>query len=155
METRIIVCGIVVKGDEILLGKKTKGQPPYPDVWHTLGGGVKDLEKATKLLKEKKYDDPYFHEELKRELKEEASISVKKIKNICPDFKKQPREGITKNKHGVDTHYIFLEYICEYDKGDAKHGDDIAELKWVSKDQLKNVPLTKPSQEMYSEMGWI
>lgn len=154
MKKRIIVCGIVCKDDEVLLGKKTKGRPPYPDVWHTIGGGVKDFSLAETLVQEGNYDDPYLHDELRREIKEEAGITIKNIRNICPKYRKKPRKSITKNKHGVDTEYIFLEYLCELDTGEAIPADDIAKLRWVKKEGLKNINLTPPSVKMYKELGW-
>ena len=155
MQTRIIVCGIIQNKNKILLGKKHKGRPPYPDVWHTLGGGIKDQKMAIELIKEKQYENPLLHNELIREIKEEASISIKNIKNICPNFRKKPREAITENKNNIRTHYIFLEFICDLDKGSAKPGDDIAKLKWVDKKNLKNIKLTPPSQKMYKELNWL
>jgi len=155
MKKRIIVCGIICKSDEVLLGKKEKGRPPYPDVWHTMGGGINNTKKGIELIKEKKYNDPYFHKELRREIIEEANISLKNIENICPKYRKDPRKAVAKNKHNEDTQYIFLEYLCELDDGVATPGDDIAEVKWVAKNKLKNVPLTPPSKEMYKELNWL
>jgi len=157
MEKRIIVCGIICNGDKILLGKKAKGIPPYPDVWHTLGGGVKDIEKTEQLLLGEEYNNEYFLKELKRELKEEAKIKINNPINICPKYRKNPREAVTENKYGITTQYIFLEYLCDIDLsgGNSKPGDDIAELQWVERKNLKKVKLTPPSQEMYKELGWI
>ena len=155
MEKRIIVVGIVLNEAKILLGKKAKGVPPYPDVWHTIGGGVEDYDKALKLVENLQYDDPYLHSELQRELMEEARIKVKNIKNICPNFRKNPRQDIAKNKHGAQVLHIFLEYLCELDSGEPIAGSDIAELMWARKEDLKNIQLTKPSKEMYKELGWI
>ena len=156
-EKRIIVCGIVCNNDKILLGKKEKGVPPYPDVWHTLGGGVKNINKAEQLLINNKYNERYFLNELKRELKEEAGIKISNPINICPKYRKNPREAITENKYGNETQYIFLEYLCDLDlsNGDGRSGDDIAELQWVKRVNLKKTKLTPPSQEMYQELGWL
>lgn len=155
MEQRIIVCWIVKNWSKVLVGKKAKWQPPYPDVWHTLGWWIENLELWTKLLSEKDYDNEYFHKELKRELMEEANILVNNIKNICPQYKSQPREWVTKNKHWIDTHYIFLEYVCDYNKWETKPWDDIAELQWIEKDNIRNISLTPPSIEMYKELGLL
>src|SRR4030042_3370692 len=115
MRKRIIVCGIICDKNKILLGKKAKGPPPYPYVWHTLGGGIKDLRKGEKLLENSEYDNVYLSEELRREIEEEAGIKICNIKNICPRYRKTPREAITENKFGEKTHYIFLEYLCDLD----------------------------------------
>jgi hypothetical protein len=50
-------------------------------------------------LENKDYDNAYFQDELLRELREEANISVKNINNICPKYRNTPRGGIAKNKH--------------------------------------------------------
>lgn len=157
MRKRIIVCGIIQSNNKILLGKKAKGIPPYPDVWHTLGGGIKDLRKGEKLLENSEYDNVYLSEELRREIKEEAGIKILNINNICPKYRKNPRQAITENKFGEETHYIFLEYLCDLDLtgGDIIPGDDIAELKWIERTNLKNLSITPPSQEMYKELGWL
>jgi ADP-ribose pyrophosphatase YjhB (NUDIX family) len=155
MKTRVIVAGIIQNGDQILLGKKAKGQPPYPDVWHTMGGGVSDANKGILLVDKKDYNNLYFYDELKREIIEEANISIKIISCIIPQYREKPREATTKDKEGEDTHYIFLEYFCELESGIPSPGDDIAEVLWVKKDELKNISLTPPSEEMYKEMGWL
>ena len=157
MNKRVIVCGIVQNGNQVLLGKKEKGRPPYPDVWHTLGGGVKDFSKAKNLLKENKWNDVYFKRELQRELKEEANVRIKDIVNICPEYRQLPRISITKNKKQEQTEYIFLEYLCvlDSDPKNSKPGDDIVQLQWVNKNRLKEINLTPPSLEMYKELGWI
>ncbi len=157
MKKRYIVCGVVQRGDKIVLGKKAQGQPPYPDVWHTPGGGVDDFDRAKDLVEAGKYNDPYLSQELQRELKEELGVSVKNIKCIVPEFRKTIRTGVTKNKHGEMTEYFFLEYLCDYDeKGeDINPSDDLAEAIWVDKNNLNHFSLTPPSEEMYKELGWL
>ncbi len=155
MNCRYIIAGIVQNGDKIILGKKTKGQPPYPDVWHTPGGGVENFEKAKFLFDKKDYDNEFFHSELKREIKEETGVEIKNIKNIVPQHRSVPREAETENKDGEMTHYYFLEYLCDYAGGELKPNDDLAQAKWVDRNNLKNVSLTPPSQEMYRELGWL
>jgi ADP-ribose pyrophosphatase YjhB (NUDIX family) len=158
MNTRIIVVGIVCKGGEVLLGKKDKGQPPYPDVWHTIGGGVNNLEKGFKLLKKKEYDNSYFHSELLRELSEEAPnlrVDAESVECIIPKYRNLLREDTTAGKDNKPVWMIFLEYLCRYQSGDIKPGSDIVHLKWVKKKDLKKESLTPPSKEMYKELGWM
>lgn len=157
MNKRIIACVIIQSGDKILLGQKEKGRPPYPDVWHTLGGGVRDLKLAEKLLQDNQLNNKYFIEEVEREIKEESNLEIKDVINICPKYRKKPREAITEDRNGIKTQYIFLEYLCKLnsDIKQARPGDDIAELQWVLKRDLKNTQLTPPSLQMYKELGWI
>lgn len=155
MKTRFIVCAIICDGDKILLGKKAKGVPPYPDVWHTPGGGTNDKRISYQLVKKKDYDNIYFHNELKREIKEETGLEIDNIHCICPKFRSSPRESKARNKNSEMTHYIFLEYFCKVAGGRLCPSDDLAEAKWVSRPELKKVSLTPPSQEMYRELRWI
>lgn len=155
METRVIVSAVICDGDKILLGKKAKGRPPYPDVWHTMGGGVFDLEKGLGLVEQGKFDDVYFHQELQREIREEAHAEIENIQSIYPKYRDKPREAVTKNKDGIDTQYIFLEYICDFVGKEVSPGDDIVELLWIEKNKLNSINLTPPSAAMYRELGWI
>lgn len=155
MNVRYIVCGIVQKGDMVALGKKAKGVPPYPDVWHTPGGGADDSEQAESLYRKGDFDNVYFQNELKREMKEELGIEITNIRNIVPIYRSEPRQAETPNKHGEMTHYYFLEYLCDYASGDLCASDDLAEAKWVDKNELKDISLTPPSQAMYKELNWI
>ena len=155
MKTRYIVCGIIQDQDKLILGKKSKGRPPYPDVWHTPGGGVKDGKRAQDYFKKKDFNHWYFHQELQREIMEELGIKIKNIKCIVPQYRSKVREARTLDKHNKMTHYYFLEYLCDYASGKLKPADDIAKAKWVKKTELKNITLTPPSQEMYQELGWI
>jgi ADP-ribose pyrophosphatase YjhB (NUDIX family) len=155
MNSRYIVIGIIQRGDEIILGKKAKGVPPYPDVWHTPGGGADDTGLAAKLYDKGAFNDEYFRSELKREMKEELGVEIANIRNIVPEYRQEPRQAETLNKHGEMTHYYFLEYLCDYAGGDLVPSDDLAEARWVKKSDLKNFSLTPPSIEMYKELGWL
>lgn len=155
MNTRYIVCGIIQKGDEAVLGKKAKGVPPYPDVWHTPGGGANDTDLAKELYDTGDLNNIYFQEELKREMREELGVEITNIQNIVPRYRAEPRQAETPNKHGEMTHYYFLEYLCDYIGGELKPADDLVEAEWVKKSDLKNYSLTPPSTAMYKELGWL
>ena len=155
MNKRYIVAGVIQNGDQVVLGKKAKGRPPYPDVWHTPGGGVDDVEKARALFDAGDFDSKYFHLELRRELKEELQIEVKNITCIVPTYRGTPREGDAADREGNPVHFYFLEYLCDYAGGVLAPADDLVEAVWVKKEDLKNCALTPPSKEMYAELGWV
>jgi len=155
MNERYIVVGIVQYEDSVAIGKKAKGRPPYPDVWHTPGGGVDDKEKAAQLVADGEYDAPLFHEELQREISEELHCEIANIQCIIPQYRSGPREAQTKNKHGELTHYHFIEYLCDYAGGTLAPGDDLAEAVWAPKDQLSQYTFNEASEEMYKELGWL
>ncbi|MEI6478031.1 MAG: NUDIX domain-containing protein [bacterium] len=155
MHTRYIVSAIVQQNDNILLGRKAKGKPPYPDAWHLPGGGIEEPEQAAALIEKMELNDPYLHAELRREVMEELGIEITNIRCIVPEFRPTVRQAETVNKDGEPTHYYFLEYLCDFASGEVVPGDDLAEARWFSKDELKGLVLTPPSQEMYRELGWI
>ncbi len=88
-------------------------------------------------------------------MREELGVEIGNIRCIVPAFRPVPREAETVNKDQEMTHYYFLEYLCDYESGELTPDDDLAEAKWVPKDELKNMPLTPPSKEMYRELGWM
>ena len=155
MKIRYIVSGIVQDGERVVVGKKMKGSPPYPDVWHTPGGGVENFDLAKELYEKGDFNNQYFHTELQREIREELGLEIANIQNIVPRFRTEPRQGDAVNKDGEPTHYYFLEYLCDYAGGNLQPGDDLAEVKWILKDELTNIQLTPPSLEMYKELGWL
>lgn len=136
MKTRVIVCAIVKKDGRFLLGKKSENVGPYSNTWHLLGGGV-DLENET------------LEEAMRRELKEEAGIEVGELKRVSFDEDREP------DKKGELTHYIFQVFETEYKSGELRANDDIHELRWVEKEELKNLPLTRPSIKLFKELEII
>jgi len=155
MLTRYIVSAIIVNNESVLLGQKAQGRPPYPNAWHLPGGGVEDSVLAEKCILAGDFENSYFHEELRREVREEVGIEIKDIACIVPTYRATVREAETLNKDGLPTHYYFLEYLCQPAPGTPKAGDDLVSLRWFSKKELATISLTPPSQEMYHELGWL
>jgi len=136
MKSRLIVAAIVKKDDKYLLGMKPDNTPPYPNTWHLLGGGVN-------------LDEENLEEAIRREVREEAGIELGEVRRVSFDEDYEP------NKHGENTHYVFLVYEGEYKSGDLKAADDIHELKWFTRNELKEIPLTRPSIKLFKELGII
>lgn len=101
---------------EILLVKRKND--PYRGAWVFPGGFV---EKGEKLL------DAAF-----RELKEETSVSLRHLSfvGIFDDPNRDPRGWV------VSTAYTSV--VTKYEKEMAKAGDDAAECRWVSLQQIYN-----------------
>jgi len=135
MKTRIIVSAVIEKNGKLLFGQKKADVGPYPNTWHLIGGGVKADESLKNALI--------------REIKEETNIKVEITSSLGFDEDYEP------NKHGEMTHYIFLTFKTKYISGKVKPDDDIAELKWISKDKLSQINLTRPSIKLFKEMGYL
>ncbi len=136
MKTRIVVTAIIKKEDKYLFGRKPKDVHPYPNTWNLLGGGMhlgeEDLEKA-----------------LRREIREEAGIEITNIKKVTFN------EDTSTNKLHEETAYIFLIFVVQYLSGELKAGDDIMELQWFTKEELKNIALNEPTKKLFKEIGFF
>ena len=136
MECRVIAAAIIEKDGKLLFGQKPKGVGPYPDTWHLLGGAIKLGEESV-------------IDALKREIKEEAGMEICDIERVSFN------EDYEKNKHGELIHYIFLVFKAKHKSGEARASDDVTELKWFSKENLKNVKLTRTSIKLFKELNFI
>ncbi|MFA4819822.1 MAG: NUDIX domain-containing protein [Candidatus Aenigmatarchaeota archaeon] len=135
METRIIVSAIIEKDGKFLFGKKQPGRGPYPNTWHLLGGGI---ERDETLI-----------DAVKREILEESGLEITDIVPVSFD------EDIESNKHGVDTHYIFLVFKTKYKSGKLTPKNDISELKWIDKSSLAKTKLNRPTVRLFRKLGLI
>jgi 8-oxo-dGTP pyrophosphatase MutT (NUDIX family) len=135
MPFRVAASAVIRKGDYYLFGKKAKDAGPYPDKWLIIGGGMR-LGKET------------IAEALRREIREEANIEVKNITHLSfeEDFR---------TKKGVLTHFIFLNFMADYCSGEERPGDDIVELRWVHKDDIKDLDMCEPSLRLFSGLELI
>lgn len=136
MKSRVVVVAVVEKEGKYLVGQKPEGIGPYPNTWHTLGGGV-DLENET------------LEEAVKRETREEAGIEINNIKPIAFDEDNEP------DKHGEMTHYVFLSFKADYVLGEIQAGDDMANLIWASREELSKLNLNKPSRKLFKSLNLI
>jgi ADP-ribose pyrophosphatase YjhB (NUDIX family) len=136
MNTRIIVAALIKRGEQILLGQKPKGVGPYPDTWHIPGGGIN-------------LNDEKCEEAVRREIKEETGLRVKNLKKVAWDTDIEP------NKHGELTHYIFLQFSCDYDGGDLIPGDDMSHFEWVSMKDAPKFKLNKPTRILLEKLRHI
>jgi len=136
MECRVIATAIIEHNGRLLLGQKPKDVGPYPNTWHLLGGGIKLGEES-------------IIDALKREIMEEACIEIFDIERIPFDEDYEP------NKHGEMTHYIFLVYRAKARTDKVIPADDIHELRWFDKKELKKIALTRPSIKLFKELGYI
>lgn len=136
MKSRIIAVGLIEKDGDFLLGKKSGNVGPYPNTWHNPGGGVNLGEES-------------LEEALRREIKEEAGIEIQNIEQLGFDEDKEP------DKNGEMTHYIFLDFKARWLSGEIIAGDDMNELMWIKKDELKNLNLNRPAQKFFKKLNLI
>lgn len=136
MKFRIIVAAVIEYEGKILFGRKPENVGPYPNTWVIPGGGV-DLEKETLL------------DALRRELKEETGIEVGEITPLYFAEDYEP------DKHGEMTHYVHLTYHVTAESDTFRPGDDILSLEWIPKAEIADIPLARPSVELFQKLGYI
>jgi 8-oxo-dGTP diphosphatase len=135
MNSRVIVTAYIEKEGKVLLAKKKAGVGPYPDTWHLPGGGVN-------------LGNESIDEAIIREVKEETGLDVESLERIVFD------EDFEPDKNSEMTHYIFLIYKMTANSFKAIADDDIVELKWVDRKELKDLPLPRPLIK-YIEKGLL
>jgi len=135
MKHALIVSAIIEKNGYFLFGRKPKDIGPYPNCWLLIGGRAYPEKEC-------------LEESVRREVKEETNLEIKDIEPIF--FDEDHR-----NRKGEMTHLIFLTYLVKYKSGMEKPGDDIEELKWVKKAELKKINLSPPSIKLFKYLGWI
>lgn len=135
MKAAIIVSAVIEKDGKYLFGRKVKDTGPYPNCWLLIGGRAY-LEKET------------IEEAIRREVKEEANIEIANLKPV--HFGEDHRV-----RKGVMSHLVFLVFSAKYKSGEPKPGDDIVELRWVTKKDCKKLKVASPTKELFKFLGWI
>lgn len=138
MKYRIVAVALIECGEEILLGKKSPNVGPYPNTWVLPGGGV-NLDSET------------VPQALIREIHEETGMTVTE-QNL--EFLEM-REDNEPDKHGEMTHYLFLTYKVTIENKTVIPGDDVKQLTWVKKKDLKTLSLARPSISLFTKLGWL
>lgn len=136
MKSRVVVVALIEKDGKILMGRRPKGIGPYPNTWQFPGGGVNLGEES-------------LVDAIKREVKEETGLQIENFERVSFDEEYEP------DKHGEMTHYAFLVFRATSATDEAVAGDDLVELRWFSKSELKSVPLARPSIKFFKEQGLL
>lgn len=126
-----VATGAVVFNDDRVLLVKRK-DPPSQNLWAIPGGKVQPGET--------------LEESVKREILEETGIviSVGEIVHVF-DMIERSSDG------AVSVHYVIIDFNAEYCSGDLKPGDDALEVRWVSKEEIVNLPVNQTSRTLLKE----
>jgi len=135
MKTKILVIGVVKKGDCVLMRKKPDGSLPYKETWYIFGG---------ELTPETTYELAIVEE-----VKAKASIDIKLTEKLSWD---------TEVKHDLDGEeklFIYLDLICEYVGGELVPAEGIEKLQWVPIGELGNYDIVPPSRKLFEKLGYL
>jgi 8-oxo-dGTP diphosphatase len=136
MRFRICAGVIIQKDNKYLFGRKKKDIGPYPNTWMLIGGGIR-LESET------------IDQGIIREIKEETNIKITNLNKLNFD------EDNESDKNKEITHYVFLVYTADYKSGKPTPGDDIVELKWISKKDFKKYTFCRPTIKLFKQLKWL
>ncbi len=127
---RVIIKGIVMKGDKLLLVQRKRKDHEIDKKWELPGGKVDFGEK--------------LEEACVREIREEAGvitgfekIDIENYQNIFFD--------------GVDySHLILIPIVCKYVKEDPsfKMDHNVYKLKWFNKEEIKKIDLVEDNKKI-------
>ena len=128
---RITSTAIIYKDGKYLLLRRSLDKKAFPGKWTVPGGGleVDDYINTPKTTKDHWYCA--IESSLRREIKEECSLEVGKIKYlldivfIIPD----------------GTPAIILSFYCDYKSGKVKLDKDSIDYAWVNHKEAKNYDL--------------
>lgn len=135
MEKQILAIGVVRDGDRILMRKKPEGSPPYAQTWYLFGAYVNPE------------DD--FEQALAETIKSQAGVDVRVAEKIGED------EEIKPNNEGIETNFVYFDYLCEYLGGELVPGEGIEKLEWASVGDLENYDLVPPSEKLFKKLGYL
>jgi len=120
---RICAGGLLVRGREMLLARRSSERPFYPGVWDVVGGHCEGRESP--------------RDALVREVEEEIGVMPCTFEEIAVLSEPSPRE------HGEARYHIFL--VTAWGGGEPRlQGSEHSELRWVSLECALALPLAHP-----------
>lgn len=135
MKTKILVIGVVKKGDSVLMRKKPDGSLPYKETWYIFGGELTP--------------DVTYEQAIVDEVRSKAGVVVKLTEKLSWD---------TEVKHDIDGEeklFVYLDTICDYVSGDLVPAEGIERLEWVPISELANYDIVPPSRILFKKLGYI
>ena len=146
---RKIVVGLIISSDnKIFQGRKdrAKGGVYSGAMWHIPGGGIEEGET--------------MEEALIREMKEETGIDITNAKyELIDDVGKGEAEKTLPTGETVHVKMDFYTYKIELpttaDETNVTLDDDLDEYTWSTREELKDMKLTLPSEELFKRIGYL
>jgi ADP-ribose pyrophosphatase len=124
---QIAVGVIVIKDNEVLLVKRK--QPPGMGLWAIPGGRVELGET--------------LQEAAEREVGEETGVTVR-AGNPVYTFDLIERDDAGRIRY----HYIIVDLMADYVGGNPSPSDDASEARWVTSEELDDLPASKATKEV-------
>ena len=127
------VGAIVIKDGRVLLVKR--GIAPSKGLWAIPGGSVELGET--------------LQEAAEREIMEETGLAIRAVKPVYTfDFIERDDSG------KIRFHFTIVDIMADYISGTPKGADDALEARWVSPEELKELPMSKNTLKVLEEIGF-
>jgi len=123
---RTAVGAIVFRDEKVLLVKRAN--PPGQGLWAIPGGRV-ELGETLK-------------EAARREVREETGVIINPKEPVYV-FEVIERD----DEGGIRFHYVIIDLLAEYLSGEPNPGADASEARWISSEEMKELPVTKTTRE--------
>lgn len=127
---QVAVGAIVVRDGHVLLVRR--GQAPSKGLWAIPGGRV-ELGETLK-------------EAAEREIFEETGLTIRAGDPV------HTFDVIQRDETGrPQFHYVIIDLLAEYLRGELQPGDDAQDVRWVSLDELEKLPINKTTLQVLRE----
>lgn len=124
---QIAVGAIVIRNNKVLLVKRK--QPPGEGLWAVPGGRVELGET--------------LQEAAEREVKEETGVIIRAGHPVYTF------EVIERDDAGyIRFHYVIVDVVADHVSGEPNPGDDACEARWVTSEELQDLPVSQTTQEV-------
>ena len=131
MDIKLTVDSIILtEGNEIVLVRRN--YEPFKDYWAIPGGIVE-------------YGETVEHAAI-REAKEETGLDIKidKLLGVYSDLKRDPRG-----------HFVSICFLCKSVGGKLESSDETKEVRFFSKEELKNIKLAFDHEKILKDVNLI
>ena len=124
---RVAVGAVVFREGRVLLVRR--GQPPAEDLWAIPGGSVEIGETLQQAAE--------------REILEETGIRIRAVRPVYI-FDVIDRD----EDDGIRFHYVIIDLSAEYVCGEVSAGDDAAEARWVSAEEMNSIAVSSTTLQL-------
>jgi ADP-ribose pyrophosphatase len=134
VKPRVGVCAITVKDEKVLLVKR--GVEPSKGLW-AIPGGTLELGET-------------LQECAAREILEETGVTIK-VNNYVYVFDFIECD----DKRKIKFHFVIIDFAAEYISGDPKGADDAMEARWLSAEELPELPVAVNTINALRSLGFL